>query len=214
MICDTSSIVKRFHIKSLILSYFRKVFKRGKMDSYSGSEPRKFISFHLGKEDIGQPQQTSCDPEPIANPEQLASDETPAIESPRPSISSATEVDQEATQPQHSPGPSLVSRLFATDSSGSNESCETYITCKLNQLTEKITLETPEFAEFSQKESISEVIALTPSVQQYEYFQLDRSSHSQVTFLDSPKEAGTSLSRTRNASSKEAENDTASEYLD
>ena len=124
------------------------------MDLYSGSEPRKFISFHLGKEDIGQPQQTSCDPEPITNPEQLASDETLAIESPRLSISPATELDQEATLPQHSPGPSLVSRLFATDSSGSNESCETYLTCKLNQLTEKIALETPEVAEFSQKESI------------------------------------------------------------
>ena len=92
------------------------------MDSYSGSEPRKFISFHLGKENIGQPQQTSCEPEPITSPKQLASNETLAIETPGLSISPATEVDQEVTQPQHSPVPSLVSRLFATDSSGSNES--------------------------------------------------------------------------------------------
>ena len=92
------------------------------MDSYSGSEPCKFISFHLGKENIGQPQQTSCEPEPITIPEQLASNETLAIESPRLSISPATEVDQEVTQPQHSPGPSMISRLFGTDSSGSNES--------------------------------------------------------------------------------------------
>ena len=37
------------------------------MDSYSGSEPRKFISFHLGKENVGQPQQTSCEPESETN---------------------------------------------------------------------------------------------------------------------------------------------------
>ena len=162
------------------------------MDSYSGSEPRKFISFHLGKENIGQPQQPSCEPESIANPEQSASNETPAIESTELSISPATEVDQEVTQPQQSPSPSLVFRFFATDSSGSNESCETYITCRLNQLAGKIALETSEVTEFSQKESISEAITLTPSVQHYEYSQLERSSCHQVLFLDSPKEAGTS----------------------
>ena len=150
------------------------------MDSYSGSEPRNFISFHLGKENIGLPQQTSCEPESITNPEQLASNETPAVESTGLSISPATEVDQEVTQPQQSPGPSLVSRFFATDSSGSNESCETYITCKLNQLAEKVALETSEVTEFSQKESVSEAITLTPGVQHYEYFQLERSSCPQV----------------------------------
>ena len=162
------------------------------MDSYSGSEPRKFISFHLGKKNIGQPQQTSCEHESITNPEQLASNETLAIESTGLSISPATEVDQEVAQPQQSPGPSLVSRIVATDSSGSNERCETYITCKLNQLAEMVALETSEVTEFSQKESVSEAITLTPNVQHYEYFQLERSSCPQVIFLYSPKEAGTS----------------------
>ena len=162
------------------------------MDSYSGSEPRKFISFHLGKEIIGQPQQTSCDPESATNPEQLASNETPAIQSTGFSISPATDVDQEVAQPQQSPGPSLISRFFATQSSGSNESCETYITCKLNQLAVKVALETSEVTEFSQQESFSEAITLTPSVQHYKYFQLERSSCPQIAVLDSPKEARTS----------------------
>ena len=34
------------------------------MDSYSGSEPRKFISFHLGEENNGQPAQESGITEP------------------------------------------------------------------------------------------------------------------------------------------------------
>ena len=33
-------------------------FECGKMDSYSGSTPRKFIPFRLGKESNDQPQQT------------------------------------------------------------------------------------------------------------------------------------------------------------
>ena len=123
------------------------------MDSYSGSEPRKFISFHLGKENIGQPQQTSCEPKSATNPVQLTSNEAPVIESTSLSISPVTTVDQEVAQPQQSPGPSLVSRFFATDSSGSNESCETHLTCKLNQLAEKVVLETSEVTEFSQKEA-------------------------------------------------------------
>ena len=156
------------------------------MDSYSGSELRKFIYFHLGNKIIGQPQQTSCEPESITNAKQLASNETPATESTGLSISPATEVDQDVAQPQQSPGPSLVSRFFATDSSGSNESCETYITCKLNQLAQKVALKTTEVTEFSQKESVSEAITLTPNVQHYECFQLERSSCPQVIFLDSP----------------------------
>ena len=122
----------------------------------------------------------------------MASNETPVIESTGLSVSPATEVDQDVARLQQSPGPSLISRFFATDGSGSNQSCETCITCKLNQLAEKVALETPEVTEFSQKESISEAIPLTPSVQHYEFFQIERSSCPQVIFLDSPKEAGTS----------------------
>ena len=42
---------------------FRKKFKCGKMDSYSGSEPRLFISFRLGNESNGQPLQIAADEE-------------------------------------------------------------------------------------------------------------------------------------------------------
>ena len=40
------------------------------MDSYSGSEPRKFISFRLGKENIDQPQQTPVETEMATIPKQ------------------------------------------------------------------------------------------------------------------------------------------------
>ena len=42
---------------------FRKKFRCGKMDSYSGSEPRLFISFRLGNESNGQPLQVAADEE-------------------------------------------------------------------------------------------------------------------------------------------------------
>ena len=38
------------------------------MDSYSGSEPRTFISFHLGEEKIGQPTQSLTDIEMTSDP--------------------------------------------------------------------------------------------------------------------------------------------------
>ena len=41
-------------------------------------------------------------------------------------------MDQESPQPQPSPSQSLISKFFATDSSGSNENCGTYITCKIS----------------------------------------------------------------------------------
>ena len=122
----------------------------------------------------------------------MGSIEAPVIESTGLSISPATSLGKEDVQPPQSPGPSLVSRFFATDSSGSNESCETCNTCKLNQLAERVALETSVVTDFSQKESISEAKTLTPSVQHYEYFHFERSSCPQVTFLDSPKELGTS----------------------
>ena len=42
-------------------------------------------------------------------------------------------------------------------------------------------------SEFTGKEIISEAIAITPSVQHYEYIRLQGNSFPQVTFLDSPK---------------------------
>ena len=103
------------------------------MDSYSGSEPRNFISFHLGEENQDQPQQTLVENETAA-PNTLPE----AIESPRRTtieeVHTSTEaVDQGSSQQQSSPSLSLMSRLFATDSSGSNESCGTCITCKMSQ---------------------------------------------------------------------------------
>ena len=132
--------------------------------------------FHLGEENSGQPQQTSNDPESTPFLEQLATNDTPIIEPSSIDIRQANQGDQEAIQPHHSPGPSIISRFFATDSSGSNESCETYITWKWNQLTERVALDMYEITEFAKKESISEAIALAPNVQHYEYFQLQGNS--------------------------------------
>ena len=83
------------------------------MDSYSESEPRKFIFFHLGKENVGQPLQTSCDPESATNPEQVARNDTPKNELTSLGTSPTTEVDQEVMQPQQSPGPSQRNLFLA-----------------------------------------------------------------------------------------------------
>ena len=42
-------------------NFTSEVLKSGKMDLFAGSEPRKFISFRLGKESNGQTPQTSLE---------------------------------------------------------------------------------------------------------------------------------------------------------
>ena len=95
-------------------------------------------------------------------------------------------MDQGAPQLQRSHSQSLISRFFAIDSSGSNESCGTYITCKMSQMEEAVANHFTEITEMVQRESNVESIELTPCIQQYEYGQLQGDSHPEVVFRDPP----------------------------
>ena len=97
-------------------------------------------------------------------------------------------MNQGSPQQQASPNQSLISRRFATDNSGSNESCGTYITCKMTQLDDAAAEEFTAMTELAQRESISVPLTIIPSVQQYEYDRLPVTSHPAVVFLDSPKQ--------------------------
>ena len=68
------------------------------MVSYSGSEPRKFISFHLGEEKNGQPAQESGIIEPEDNSVQAAAMETNIVTPGEQSVQQAESMDQGAAQ--------------------------------------------------------------------------------------------------------------------
>ena len=93
------------------------------MDLYSRSEPRKFVSFRLGKKNKDQPQQT-----PVENETATGTSQPEATERQRQTTidevhTRSEPMDQGSSQQQDSPSLSLISRLFATDSSESKESC-------------------------------------------------------------------------------------------
>ena len=67
------------------------------------------------------------------------------------SVQQAESMDQGAVQLQQSPSESLISRFFATDSSGSNKSCGTYITCKMSQMEEAAARDFAEVTETAQR---------------------------------------------------------------
>ena len=111
------------------------------MDSYSGCEPRKFIFVHLSDETTCQFTQTPTETGLVPPFDQLDS-----VVPPQPTASSRTngqtqEWDKRAHELHHSPNPSLISRYFGSDSSDSNESCGTYITCKMRQIEEVASME-------------------------------------------------------------------------
>ena len=104
------------------------------MDSFAGSEPRIFISFRLDREKTGQPVQDSSNT--IATP---ASPSSPEEHSTNPASGDNTNqqgepMDAESTQPQTPVDPASLSRLLATDSSGSGESCGPYFARKLQDV--------------------------------------------------------------------------------
>ena len=116
-------------------------FKSGKMDSFAGNEPRNFISFRLDKEKTGQPVQdssnTTATPIPTSTPDERNTN---------PSSGGNTNpqsepMDPESTQPKTPVDPPTLSRVLATDSSVSGESCEAYLARKLQDMEEKTTLQ-------------------------------------------------------------------------
>ena len=156
------------------------------MDSYSGSQPRKFISFHLGEEKNGQPTQDLKVIDTEDNSDQTAAMETNPTVSEGQSELQVEPEDQRAEQLQQSPSPTLVSRFLATDSSGSLESCGTYITCKMSQLEEAAAKDFAEVTEAAQRESISEAMEVTVNPEQSSSGQIQSSRRPQVVFLDPP----------------------------
>ena len=117
-------------------------------------------------------------------------------------------MDQGTPQLQRCPSQSLVSRFFGKDSSGSNESCGTYITCKMIQMEEAAATDFAEVTEMAQRESVSEATESTPEVQQHELSSARVISHPKVVFLDppdsvqeapEPEQSNTSLKRPRSS---------------
>ena len=181
------------------------------MDSYSGSQPRKFISFQLGEGKNGQPTQDLKVIDTEDNSDQTAAMETNPTVSEEQSELQAEPEDQRAEQLQQSPSPTLVSRFLATDSSGSTESCGTYITCKMSQLEEAAAKDFAEVTEAAQCESISEAMEVTVNPEQSSSGQIQSSRRPQVKFLDPPDSqtngsqtglVGTSSKRSRNSLSE------------
>ena len=77
------------------------------METYSGSEPRKFISFRLDKENNGQPQQTPTEIETTTVAEQLDANTAPQAGIPDQENQAQEPMVQETSQPQGSPTVSL-----------------------------------------------------------------------------------------------------------
>ena len=162
-------------------------FKGGKMDIYSGREPRKFISFRLDKENNGQPQQTPTEIETTTISEQLDANTAPQSDIPDQESQAQEPMDQETSQPQVSPTVSVMSRLFGTESSGSNESCGTYITCKMSQIEEAAAKEFTEVAATAERECVSDPLVITTNVQSEENNNQHEPTEPIVVFLDSQK---------------------------
>ena len=154
------------------------------MDSYSGSERRKFFSFHLGEEKNGQPAQEPEAMEPEGSSTQAIIMDTEVVSPTERSEQQAVAMDQGATQLQQSPSQSLISQFFGTDSSGSNESCGTYITCKMSQMEQAAAKDFAEVTETAQRESVRETIEITGNAEQPSNGQTQSANCPQVVFLD------------------------------
>ena len=157
------------------------------MDTYSGSEPRKFISFRLDKENNGQPQQTPTEMETTTVTEQEDANTAPQSDIPDQEKQAQEPMVQETSQPQASPTVSVLSRFFGTESSGSNESRGTYITCKMSQLEEAAAKEFTEVTATADRESVSDPLVVTTNVEPEEDNDEPEANEPIVVFLDSPK---------------------------
>ena len=80
-----------------------------------------------------------------------------------------------------------MSRLFDTENSGSNESCGTYITCKMSQLEEAAANEFTEVPATAERESVSDPLVVTTNVESEENNDQPEPNEPIVVFLDSPK---------------------------
>ena len=165
-------------------------FKSGKMDSFAGSEPRNFIPSRLDEEKTGKPVQDSSNT--TATP---ITTSTPNEQNTNPSSGGNTNpqsvpMDAESTQPQTPVDPPTLSRLLATECSGSGESCEAYLARKLQDMEEQTTLQPlGSTIENPRLQSTSEQIEITPKANAINWNLRSGLDEPRVTFLDDPKSA-------------------------
>ena len=104
------------------------------MDSFAGSAPRNFISFRLDKEKTGQPVQDSSNTIATPTPPSSLDEHSTNPASGDNTNQQSEPMDAESTQPQTPVDPASLSRLLATDSSGSGESCGAYFARKMQDV--------------------------------------------------------------------------------
>ena len=118
-------------------------------------------------------------------------------------VAQAQSVEQTRQEKPDSPSPTLFSRLFGSESSGSNESCGTYITCKMSQMEETAAREFNAVTESAGRERLSEANMFNLTVQDYEQCRQQFDESPVVTFLSSPSgSAGHSTSEVADVAAK------------
>ena len=184
------------------------------MDSYSGSEPRFFISFYLGNETSGQPPQSSVEEERMETSDSFVSALSVMENSPSLANNSLSQ-DGDRTLTTPANGTSSQANLRVTDkecvpandsldvydgtppqppptlhleSSSTDESCGAYIARKWEQLGDVPEVgSSGQQAAGTEKASTSAVLELTPGQDSLSIEGGDSNSIPEVTFLDSPE---------------------------
>ena len=157
------------------------MFECGKMDTFAGSEPRLFISFHLENETNGQPAQKAEEIMDTSSPNlarkergdstssdeievieiTLSSPECPDVELTRPPIV-PVKLEPEITESQLVAEIRRRSGFTSNSSTGSDESCGAYLTRKLGELEKAAQPEVSNETTSEVKQSESEPIILRP----------------------------------------------------
>ena len=104
-------------------------------------------------------------------------------------------IDAESSQPHTRAEDSPLSKLFGSDGSESNESCQAFFTRKMQELgTETVEEEAPESHDPLPKESESELLTIAPAQEKAKPPERLQQRTPDVTFLDVPKICQTSSS--------------------
>ena len=159
--------------------------------------------FHLGEETNGQPRQIPIVSATEPRNEQPSLEVAPGLTTSERPMAQAQSVEQTRQKKPDSLSPTLFSRLFGSESSGSNESCGTYITCKMSQMEETVAREFSAVTQSAGRESLSDAIMLNPTVQDYEQCRQQVDESPVITFLSSPSgSAGHSTSEVADVAAK------------
>ena len=120
------------------------------MDSYSGSELCKFTSFHLDKKKLANRHKSlKVLNLQLSHFKPVLSGQKRLFLLTQKDPQQTVPMDQGTPQLECSPSQSLLSQFFGTDSSGSIESCGTYITYKMSQMEEAAAKDFAEVTEMA-----------------------------------------------------------------